>query len=520
MANIRIDANAQKAIAEFEKLVRAESKVGDGLDDIADKSRKSAADERRLGNLRNKLMRETDTAQERFKRRLADVQKSLKGTEVSEERLGRIRDKLHADYVADLERERESLGDVEEASGGAFSIAGVSAFDAAVGLSTVTVTALGKLLAGVREEANAAGEKLKEIVGSSGNLVQLAGGDQRLRDQLFAASDQVFTSGTVSSREQADRLVFELQSAGRLGDIDFFTQLAAIDDAALLAKSANLIATGFGEAEAGGSSDIISKAIAAALPATGVSPSDIAEGVAKAAPSATAFGLSDEELFAAVSRVAELTGSGSEAGSRVSRLLGSATRQGLADQLRGQGIGAIIEAIGSANTTEAELIKFLGSREASQAFGVLRDVQALGGRFQEIRAAQAGGLAGATIDNALGSDRVRATIAARAASAERQTLLDQTSTRELLADAESQGFSNLVRRSYGDLAGFAAETAFGAARLVPGVDAEMARNQRNTLAVEDIVRAAGRSDQTAEVVRAVREQTKVIEKQQQGIPVR
>lgn len=120
MANIRIDADAQKALAEFEKTVRALGDVGDGMDDVADKSRKGAAEERRLANLRNKLLRETDTAQERLERRLQDVTKALKGTGVSEERLGRIRKKLMAEHQKQLEKQEGQLDENADAADKSF----------------------------------------------------------------------------------------------------------------------------------------------------------------------------------------------------------------------------------------------------------------------------------------------------------------------------------------------------------------------------------------------------------------
>ena len=134
-----------------------------------------------------------------------------------------------------------------------------------------------------------------------------------------------------------------MESAGRLSDRKFFSRLSAVDDSATLAKSAGLIATGFeGGDDVGSSKDIISKVIAGALPATGVSPSQVAEGVAVSAANAKAFDFEDEELIGAVSRVAQVTGSGEQAGTRVRRLLAALARKGLADDLKGQGLDAVI----------------------------------------------------------------------------------------------------------------------------------------------------------------------------------
>lgn len=533
-ANIRIDADARAALAEFDKLARKQTDIAGGQDRIASKSRDAAGEERRLGNLRRKLLRDTENAQERFTRKLEEAKKSLDGTKVSEERLGRIRDKLHGEYLRDLEREDAALEDVsgglrevEDEGTQAFGVGKLTAF--AGGL--LSVSAVGSkvvaVITQIRDEADAAAEALGEIAGSSGNLAQLAGGDEKLLDKLFASSDEVFASGFVRTREEADKLIFELQSAGRLGDIDFFSSLAVIDNAAALAKSANLIATGFGASETGGSQDIISKAIAAALPATGVTPSDIASGVARAAGSAKGFGLSDEELFAAVSRVAEVTGSGAEAGTLVNQLLQSGTRQGLADQLQGQGLASVIRQIGSQNTTQQGLVKFLGSSEALRAFDVLRDIGSFRERASEIETSQAEGLAKQAINNALRTDRVGSSVALRSGEAQNTISQDDNAVDAAFARARLLIRKARQREAGESEAGIALNSqAEEVSRLLLGdrdSTGQAARENNERLFIEKLEQDLGRDATMADILDRIaegqEEQTRVIKNQSQGIPV-
>lgn len=320
---------------------------------------------------------------------------AAKAAERLQRRLDRVHDSGKRSFGS------EAIMSLTQYAAGFFSIGAA----AAALLSTLTK------IRDVQREAAAAQEA---NVPARAKLVQLAGGDAAKRKQLNAAADAIFREGFVDSRDAAQALTFELESAGRLGDRAFFSRLALIDDAPALAKSAGLIAAGFqGGDSVGSSQDIVSKAIAGALPATGVSPVDIAEGSATAAASAKSFGLTDEELIAGVSRIAQTTGSGSEAGTRMRRLLSALARQGVADKMSGQGLQAIIGSVSGQNMSTEELTKYLGSVEAVQAYDILRDSAGFGQRLSEIQAAQSGNLAGQTIENALQDESIRTSIFAR-----------------------------------------------------------------------------------------------------------
>ncbi|MCO6044317.1 phage tail tape measure protein [Aeoliella sp. ICT_H6.2] len=293
------------------------------------------------------------------------------------------------------------------------------------------------LLGRIRSEQSKIAQAQMTDAESRGQLVQLAGGDTNKRDRLFAMSDITYNEGFVRDRIQANRLTFELDSAGLSKDRAFFSQLQLIDDSATLAKSTGLIQSGFsGGDSTGGSRAIVSKSIAGALPATGVSPAQIAEGVAIASASAKKFGLTDEETFAAVSRIAQTTGSGSEAGTKFNAMLSSLSRQGLADELGGRGLEAIVGNVSDRGLTKEGLTKFLGSSEAAQGFDVLTNRDALRARIGEIKNAQATNLAGQTIGNAIQDRALASTVLRRRGAAGRELMQQEDAIAENLAAAD------------------------------------------------------------------------------------
>lgn len=280
-------------------------------------------------------------------------------------------------------------------------------------LSAIASAYLGTL-SSIQEKQKAIAAAQVAGLAPRAKLVQLAGGSVAKRKSLFSASDKTFAEGFVPSREASDALTFELDSADRLADRQFFSRMALVDDSAALARSAGLIASGFeGGDKVGTSQDIVSKVIAGALPATGVSPADIAEGAATTAASAKGFGFSDEETIAAVSRIAQQTGSGSEAGTRLRRLLSALTRQGLADKMQGQSLSSVVSHVGGMGMSKAELTKYLGSVEAVQAYDILSNEAAFATRLQEVETAQQTGLAQQTVRNALQDDVIRGGVMAR-----------------------------------------------------------------------------------------------------------
>ena len=447
----RLENKLQQELRESSAEYQNEKRLLDEAHQSA--QRRAEADKRRV----NELAKLNETTNERYRRKLRELGELQKRTGMDAKTFEREKIRLKKEYNTQIEKESVKLknlapdySDLKKESAGAFNVSRITAWGAGVVSVTGLASKLHSQLVSIREEQEASATALNATLPTAGALVQLAGADATKRDKLFSASDTTFSEGFVQSREDAERLIFELESAGRLGDRRFFSRLSVVDDAAKLAKSAGLISTGFeGGDDVGSSKDIISKAIAGALPATGVSPSQIAEGVAISAANAKAFDFDDEELIGAVSRVAQVTGSGEQAGSRMRRLLAALARKGLADDLKGQGLDAVIANVQGRGLSEQEMIKFLGSVEAQQAFSILADREALSKRVGEIRQAQSSGLATRTIDNALGARRIRSGVLARAGTAAEALSRDEQAIATNAAVSE-ENFRAAERRNRGD----------------------------------------------------------------------
>lgn len=517
MANIRIDANAAKALAEYEKIANAQAALANQQEELVRNSKEGAREEQRLARARERYLRDNETAQERYILQLATAKRALSGIDDEEEQLARTRKRLSDQYVRELEAEKRGLGEVEEASDDAFGTEGIEAFIGRLGASVASIGAVVQIIRQVRQEADEAGEALQQIAPARGRLAALAGADPVLRQQLGEAATEVFEIGTFRSREGAENLTFELQSANLLDQRKFFASLAAIDDAAALARSVGVINAGFrGTGESvGTAADIVSKSLAASSVATGVEASGIAEAVASISATARPFGLTDEELFAAVSVVSQTTGSASQAGTQINSLLSQLARRGLADQLSGQGFSAILRQAGSLTSSEQERIEFLGGSEAARAFRPLENEQVLSARIAAITQAQTSGLALRTLQNALSDPVVSSNIFKQAAENRLVTSRDEIARTETLADASQARSRRQFDEQFGPFAGAILDGFTTAVRFLPGVDENLAAEQGSTGGRET---AQLLRELVAEQKRNTEQVSSAIEKQQFTIP--
>lgn len=447
----RLEEKLQQELRESSAEYQSQKRL---LDEAQQSAKKRTEDDKRRINELAKL---NETTTERYKRKLRELGELQKRTGMDAKTFEREKIRLKKGYNAQIEKESVKLknlapeyGSVKKESAEAFAVTRVTAW----GAGLVSVTGLASKLHGqlvsIREEQEAAASAMNATLPTAGALVQLAGADSKKLDSLLSAADVTFSEGNVRSREDAERLIFELESAGRLKDRSFFSRLSVVDDAAALAKSAGLISSGFrGGDDVGSSQDIISKVIAGSLPATGVNASQVAQGTATAAASAKQFDLTDEELIAAVSVVSQETGSGEQAGSNVRRLLTALAREGLADELSGQGLEAILKSVTNRNLSKADTIKLLGSVEAQKAFVSLTQGNVFSERLGDIQEAQSTNLASRTINNALNQTRIRSGVLSRAGEAAVVLSKDSQAVATNAAVSE-ENFREAKRRNRGD----------------------------------------------------------------------
>lgn len=400
-----IRSEVAQVLAAAEEMKRAQAKVTNEFGE-------TTAEAAKLDRMARQISSSVETLEQRHERMRQEAQKAFDTNRIGlneyEARIKQIDEQFE-----DLKDTAEDTGSSFESLFGTASVAKLSAFLGGV-------VSIREALQAFEAVGDRSAERAIEASGAAGQLAQLAGGDpNRLRGLLGAGAD-IFRGGGFQSIEDAYRLTFELESAGALGESGFFGGLQAVDDAAQVARSAALVRQAFGAGEAGSFSDVVDKAFAAAAPATGVNVSDILIGVARAGKSGAELGLSDEEVFSSVSRLAQITGSGAEAGTQANALFRSLTRQGFADAGRQQPLAATIRGISDQGLSPAALIEFFGRQEAAAAFQVLRDVGQLDQRTQEVSRAQLDDIAQQTIGIALDQPEIAIGRRATAARASRE----------------------------------------------------------------------------------------------------
>jgi hypothetical protein len=292
-----------------------------------------------------------------------------------------------------------------------------------VGVQAIVQAVIGSLKEAGRV-MDAAAEKSKLYAQAGGQLAQLAIGAKDPKAEmtrLQAAVNQAYAVGTFQNRQQAEGMVFQLASQGALAETNFFARLGKIDDPTALAIKAAALRQAMGTKETGSLRGVVSKAMAGAATAPGVGASDILGGAVGGASYAKMLGLSDEDLLAAVSLLAQKTGSGEAAGSQVSALLKAFVKK----EVKGRNLQEMISTLAAKKMAPEDLMKFLGNRgEAAAAFTTLSGTDVAGRSAAIGRSAEFGGIAEQAIGLAEGADELAAATGRRAAEAQSEIALE------------------------------------------------------------------------------------------------
>lgn len=404
---------AKQSIQVVGKMSAAEKKLAQ------DRVKDAKAQERQYKSWQQTVHRAVESTKsdfQKFSDKIKQVEVAQKKLGKTEKEISSLRSKQIKKYNSELGTTRRKIKDtgsglkeVGRSGKGAFGSGAVSTLAKyTVGLFSVQKAAslvLGTLQ-DIREERSQAGNTIIEASQAMGGLAQLAGGDAKKMRLLTNASKATFAEGAFKTLDESAQLTFQLESAGALGSRGFFSQFQGIDDSAKIVKAAGLIRSTLGAKEAGGFIDITSKGMAAAAPATDVSPSDVLSGASRAGVSASALGVGFDELLAATSITSQATGNGDEAGTRVNALLRALTRQGFAESHKGQSLGEMLKSVDSQGMDQQELIKFFGRAEAAQAFGLLKDTGLLKQRQNSIVSAGKNNAAQKAIATAMGNKSI------------------------------------------------------------------------------------------------------------------
>jgi len=211
----------------------------------------------------------------------------------------------------------------------------------------------------MKGEADQAGQALRNVESSRGALFQLDGVDPKLGDRFWAM-------GGAATRDEAQDAAFAIFSAGEQDSLATYAQLQGLTDPVAIAKSVAFYKASFGT-EAGGTEEILSKALAVAGKAPADSDASILAAAAKAAPAAKRAGLTDEETLAAVGAGA-MVGPASESATQFVQLLDAFGRMGVTDRLKGQGLRAMIDDVAGRGWNQEQMIREMGSQQALASF--------------------------------------------------------------------------------------------------------------------------------------------------------
>jgi hypothetical protein len=383
--------------------------------------------------------------------RLYDAEVRLIGLKqrgmINERQYAREQKRLQDEYQKELGETAGKLGEVGESSASAFDVGRVAKWAASLAGPSALLAKTLSVMREMRQEQEALANKAAGESYDAGSLMQLAGADPAKAKELLGMADETFGEGFVRDRSEAYKLAYEIGSAGLEKDRKFLSRLSTIDDSAGMARSYGRMRAAFsGGDNIGSVEQLISKGIAAAGPATGVSPSQAIEAAVSASVPAQAFALKDEEVLAAVSMVSQKM-SASEAGTAVGELLTQLQKGGYADRLKGKGLPAVIDQITSMNLDAEGLVRELGSKPAAQAYETLRNKSAFNARLQMVSGAQDTGLAEKSIDNALDQERIGAAVARRSGEATNVLSQDKYANARSLAEGEADRRSGGMRNA-------------------------------------------------------------------------
>jgi len=269
-------------------------------------------------------------------------------------------------------------------SGGAFEEMGLAAKAAWLGVGAVVVSVLNDM----KQASDQAGQSLKAAAPSRGTLAQLSLGDPEKYKALTKQAEQLRAEGVTSSLEEANRFVFSMESAGAGKEIKTFAEAkktGLLQNPEQMIAAAAGIRESFGAEQAGTFQDLINRSLVASA-SSPAKAEELLKGAGKAGVSAKMQGIQVDELLAATSILSTAKGGADEGGQRLNALLmalstSEPTRDkrgrvkkdsALKESLQGRSLADIAadETLGA--MSPAQLQKALGSREAVEAYGVLR----------------------------------------------------------------------------------------------------------------------------------------------------
>jgi len=241
----------------------------------------------------------------------------------------------------------------------------------ALGMVSITaaVTGIRAAIQGVEEISNRAASKAQASRLGMSSLAQLAENPAEMT-KLVALAKQTYARGATLDLGSAAKMIFMLQSAGALEQVDLFTQLGArglVEDPMVMARAAATLQMSMGQKETSGIRALVSKAFGASKfsPATAES---LLEAASRGGGSAKALGMRDEELLAATSILSAATGSAEAGATQIYAYLKSLQKQG---GYEGLSLDQSLTKIEALHMTGPKQLKYFGRAEGLAGYRTL-----------------------------------------------------------------------------------------------------------------------------------------------------
>ena len=393
---VEFTSEAQQFLADQKKMAEEQEKLRQGFRRTA----KESADAERIAR---QAIRRGITDSERYREKVDAINKAFRDKRLTMTEYGQAIRQVRREY--------------DEASSGADELS--QAATANIGqmvagyLSVSTAIAgVRSLLAQVNEEQQTALQEQRAATPSSGLLGTLGDGEA-LRQQ----AREIFAAGATGTLDEANRLIFELESVGLQQSRRLFEsigQAQLVQNIQSLPSQVQQFRESF---ETSGSAESVLSKLLKAQEAANANLESLTRASAIAAPSATLQGFSDSETLAILAQLSRTQGI-DRAATNTSSLFTSAARLGIEGTTTAELIAGIRDA---ADTKGGPIIDTLGSQEAVKAFVAIEQAQnEIAKTLQEIQSASGGTLIGERIRGNLQDTQIASELARRQAAAGRE----------------------------------------------------------------------------------------------------
>ena len=361
MSQIVVEMSSEEAklYQGIQSIISQQAKMERGFTKIASSSRQAGREAAQLARQAKRVYEETRTPQERYNRKLEDMQRLLEKNKIS-----------HDTYRRAAAQAKDELLGVQQAGTAAFGATAISQLTTfAAGFLSVsnavgTVTSALNEMQAVRAQS---AQKARESRMGMGSLAQVANSPEEMK-QLTKKAEDLYAGGGAASKDEAARVVFAIKSAGSMDQFELFKEMRAtglVESPDIMARAATTLLSSMGEEETGSIRDLVSKAFGASAysPATAEA---ILEASARSGGTARALGYSDESVLAGTAVMSKTTGSAEIGGTALSSLLDSLDEKG--DEYRGMTLPEAIKKLKAKGLEGEELQKYLGRKEAVRAY--------------------------------------------------------------------------------------------------------------------------------------------------------